>query len=99
MVPVLTARIVERVRQGQSVVLGQSALRAEGLVFQRRPGQPDREVLVPYTRLTQRVAAGELVVGRTDDPAAELRYSLPDVWNAVAMAEVLARLEESDTRG
>ena len=96
-VPALTARIVERVKAGQSVVLGQSALRPEGLVFRRRPGQPDQEVPVPYTRLTQRVAAGELIVGRTDDPAAELHYSLPEVWNAVAMAEVLARLGEADT--
>jgi hypothetical protein len=95
-VPALTARIVERVKAGQSVVLGQSALRPEGLVFRRRPGQPDQEEPVPYTRLTQRVATGELIIGRTDDPAAELHYSLPEVWNAVAMAEVLARLGEAD---
>lgn len=98
-VPALTTRIVERVRAGQSVVLGPSALRTEGLVFQRFPGQPDREVAVPYARLTQRVAAGELVVGCLDDAAVELHYVLTDVWNAVAMSEVLARLADLDTEG
>ena len=97
--PALTTRIVERVKSGQSVVLGPSALRPEGLVFQRYPGQPDRETPVPYARLTQRVAAGELIVGRADDTTAELHYVLTDVWNAVAMSEVLARLGETDTAG
>ncbi len=95
-VPVLAARIVERVRDGQSVVFGQSALRPDGFVFQRRPGQLAPDATVPYTRLVQRVEAGVLVLGRDDDPAVEVRYPLAATWNAVAMPEALARLAEQE---
>ena len=95
-VPVLVARIVDRVREGQSVVFGQSALRPDGFVFQRRPGQSASDLSVPYTQITQRVEDGELVIGRADDPATEVRCSIAGTWNAVAMPEVLARLMETD---
>lgn len=95
-VPVLAGRIVERVREGQSVVFGQSALRPDGFVFQRRPGQLAPDATVPYARLTQRVESGDLVLGRDDDAAAEVRYPLAATWNAVAMPEALARLAEAE---
>jgi hypothetical protein len=94
-VPALAARLVERVRGGQSVVLGQSALRPDGFVFQRRLGQLTPDTIVPYSQVTQRVAEGEIVLGRTDDPSVAVRYALASVWNAVAMPEVLARLTEA----
>ena len=94
-VPALAARIVERVRGGQSVVFGQSALRPEGFVFQRRPGQLTPDAIVPYPQITQRVESGELVLGRNDDPAVEVRYALAAVWNAVAMPEALAQLADT----
>ena len=93
--PSLATRIVERVRAGQSVVLGQSALRPEGFVFQRRPGQLTPDTIVPYSQVTQRVEAGELVLGSNDAPPVEVRYALASVWNAVAMPEVLGRLAEA----
>jgi len=93
--PALATRIVERVRGGQSVVFGQSALRPDGFVFQRRPGQLTPDAIVPYSQITQRVEAGELVLGRTDDPSVQMRFALAAVWNAVAMPEVLARLTEA----
>ncbi len=95
-IPALAARIVERVRSGQSVVFGQSALRPEGFVFQRRPGQLAPAEVVPYPRLTQRVEGGELVLGQLDDPAAAAHFPLATTWNAVAMAEVLTRLAETE---
>ena len=95
-IPALAARIVERVRSGQSVVFGQSALRPEGFVFQRRPGQLAPAEVVPYARLTQRVEGGELVLGQLDDPAAAAHFPLATTWNAVAMAEVLTRLSETE---
>jgi hypothetical protein len=94
-VPSLATRIVERVRAGQSVVLGQSALRPEGFVFQRRPGQLTPDTIVPYSQVTQRVEEGELVLGCNDAPSVGARYALASVWNAVAMPEVLARLAET----
>ncbi len=92
--PTLAARIVERVKTGQSVVFGHSALRPEGFVFQRRPGQLEPDSVVPYSQLTQRVESGQLVIGRGDDPAVEASYALATVWNAVAMAESLAQLAD-----
>jgi hypothetical protein len=94
-VPAVAARIVERVRSGQSVVFGQSALRPEGFVFQRRLGQLSPDAIVPYSRVTQRIEAGELILGREDDPAVEARYPLATTWNAVAMPESLVRLAEA----
>lgn len=95
-VPALAARIVERVREGQSVVFGPSALRPDGFLFQRRPGQLAPDATVPYAQLTQRVEAGQLVLGRNDDPALEVRYPLASTWNAVAIPEALARLAETE---
>ncbi len=95
-VPVLAGRILERVRDGQSVVFGPSALRPDGFVFQRRPGQLVPDATVPYAQLVQRVEAGELVLGRAGEESAESRYPLATVWNAVAMPEALARLAEAD---
>lgn len=95
-VPVIAGRIVERVRDGQSVVFGPSALRAEGFVFQRRPGQLTPDTSVPYPQLVQRVEAGELVIGRATDDPVGTHYSLAAVWNAVAMPEALSRLAETE---
>ncbi|HLP10139.1 MAG TPA: hypothetical protein VK178_18400 [Opitutaceae bacterium] len=95
-VPVIAGRIVERVHDGQSVVFGPSALRPDGFVFQRRPGQLVPDATVPYVQLVQRVESGELVLGRAGDDPAESRYPLAAVWNAVAMPEALARLAETE---
>ncbi len=95
-VPALAARIVERVREGQSVVFGPSALRPDGFVFQRRPGQLAPDATVPYAQLTQRVEGGQLVLGRNDDPSVEVKYPLASTWNAVAISEVLTRLAETE---
>lgn len=95
-VPVIAGRIVERVHDGQSVVFGPSALRPDGFVFQRRPGQLVPDATVPYPQLVQRVEAGELVLGRASDDPAESHYPLATVWNAVAMPESLARLAETE---
>ncbi len=95
-VPELVNRIVERVREGQSVVFGPSALRPDGFVFQRRPGLPASDLSVPYAQVTQQVDGGVLTIGRADDPATEMRCTLAGTWNAVAMPEVLARLAEQE---
>lgn len=94
-VPVLAVRIVARVRDGQSVVFGPSALRPDGFVFQRRPGQLAPENLVPFPQLVQRVEGGDLVLS-ADGAAEDMRYALATVWNAVAMPVALARLAEVD---
>jgi hypothetical protein len=91
-IPVLADRMVKRLRAGQSFVLGHSALRPEGFVFQRRPGQLGASEAVPYTRLTQTISDGALVLAEVGNPASTTRYPLAEVWNAVLMLEVLPRL-------
>jgi len=91
-VPALADRMVRKVRSGQSIVLGQSALRPDGFVFQRRPGQNAGIETVPYAQLTLSMSGGALRIEKTGDPAAAVRYSLAEVWNAVLMHDVLARL-------
>ena len=91
-VPALADRMVRKVRSGQSIVLGQSALRPEGFVFQRRPGQGSGVETVPYAQLNQSLVDGALVIEKAGEPTSAIRYPLAEVWNAVLMGDVLSRL-------
>jgi hypothetical protein len=91
--PGLVERLVEKVKQGESVVLGGSALRPEGFVFRRRSTRENHGAeVVPYDHLKCEIEGGDLVITSKSEPAASARYSLGEVWNAVAMTDVVARL-------
>jgi len=91
--PGLVERIVQKVRGGDSVVLGAAALRPEGFVFRRRPGREGGSApAVPYAQLACKVEGGELVIAKAGDPSVVLRCAFGEVWNAVAMVSILGRL-------
>ena len=91
--PGLAERIVQKVRGGESVVLGPAALRPEGFVFRRRASREGgAAVAVPYAQLTCKIDGSDVVIGRSDDPSMALHFASGEVWNAVVMPQVLSRL-------
>ena len=47
---------------------------------------------VPYAQLTCKIDDSDVVIGRSDDPSMALHFAAGEVWNAVAMPQVLSRL-------
>ena len=98
-VPGLIERLVEWVRRGEAVPLGDAVLRQDGFVFSGRDFHWPSGEAVPYSQLAHALDAGEFIVARTAEPTEVEHHVLVDVWNAAIGGHVIDALAAGENPG
>lgn len=92
LVPGLIARLVQAIRAGEEVLLGETPLKPEGMMLGSPADFWKRDELVPYAVLETKLEGGQLTLSSKSNPWRSETHDIAQTWNAAIISHLIAAL-------